>query len=133
MSDLILLQRQVSYFGDEGGVAGLIKRVGDEELNRDVLSALVRTRPVPTILGLAKGHRRRIQGSPSQCLVPESEEAYDGASGIRAFLVYRSGGTCVVSQNFVRVIRMTTRSASDAKVTILMMFYYINISSFGVN
>lgn len=37
---LIRLQRQVSYFGDQEGLNGLMKHVGDEELNCQVLQML---------------------------------------------------------------------------------------------
>lgn len=36
----IRLQRQVSYFGDKEGVNGLMKHVGDEEVNCEILSML---------------------------------------------------------------------------------------------
>ena len=37
---MIRLQRQVSYFGDEEGLNGLMKHVGDESLNCQILSML---------------------------------------------------------------------------------------------
>jgi serine/threonine protein kinase len=37
---LIRLQRQVSYFGDQEGLNGLIKHVGDEEVNCQILRDL---------------------------------------------------------------------------------------------
>jgi serine/threonine protein kinase len=37
---MIRLQRLVSYFGDEEGVNGLKKYVGDEEMNLQILSML---------------------------------------------------------------------------------------------
>lgn len=37
---MIRLQRQVSYFGDRDGINGLMKHVGDEEANLEVLSLL---------------------------------------------------------------------------------------------
>lgn len=37
---LIRLQRQVSYFGDQEGLNGLMKHVGDEEVNCQVLRML---------------------------------------------------------------------------------------------
>lgn len=37
---LIRLQRQVSYFGNREGLDGLMKHVGDEEVNREVLRML---------------------------------------------------------------------------------------------
>lgn len=37
---IIRLQRQVSYFGDRDGINGLMKHVGDEETNLQVLSLL---------------------------------------------------------------------------------------------
>jgi serine/threonine protein kinase len=36
---MIRLQRLVSYFGDPDGLEGLMRRVGDEEINKQVLSA----------------------------------------------------------------------------------------------
>lgn len=36
----IRLQRQVSYFGDQGGVDGLMRIVSEEEVNCEVLRAL---------------------------------------------------------------------------------------------
>lgn len=36
----IRLQRQVSYFGDKEGLNGLMKHVGDEEINRQILGML---------------------------------------------------------------------------------------------
>ncbi|USP82506.1 kinase-like protein [Curvularia clavata] len=36
----IHLQRQISYFGDEDGSNGLMKHVGDEELNCEILGML---------------------------------------------------------------------------------------------
>lgn len=36
----IRLQRQVSYFGDKDGLNGLIKHVGDEEINCQILGML---------------------------------------------------------------------------------------------
>lgn len=35
---MIRIQRQVSYFGDEDGIEGLLKHVGDEELNLKVFT-----------------------------------------------------------------------------------------------
>ena len=37
---LIRLQRQVSYFGDEEGLRGLVKHVGDQPVDREVLQML---------------------------------------------------------------------------------------------
>jgi serine/threonine protein kinase len=37
---LIRLQRQISYFGDEKGFNGLMKHVGDEEANCEILIML---------------------------------------------------------------------------------------------
>lgn len=37
---MIRLQRQVSYFGDKDGINGLMKHVGEEETNLQVLSLL---------------------------------------------------------------------------------------------
>lgn len=37
---MIRLQRQVSYFGDEESLYGLMRHVGDEEINREILSML---------------------------------------------------------------------------------------------
>jgi serine/threonine protein kinase len=37
---LIRLQRQVSYFGDQEGLNGLMKHVGDEEVNCQILQML---------------------------------------------------------------------------------------------
>lgn len=40
LPETIRLQRQVSYFGDRDGINGLMKHVGDEETNLEVLSLL---------------------------------------------------------------------------------------------
>lgn len=37
---IIRLQRQVSYFGDEEGIKGIIKHVGDNELDRKIFQML---------------------------------------------------------------------------------------------
>lgn len=37
---LIRLQRQVSYFGDAEGVEGLLKHLGDDEVNKETISSL---------------------------------------------------------------------------------------------
>jgi serine/threonine protein kinase len=37
---LIRLQRQISYFGDKNGLNGLMKHVGDEEANCEILAML---------------------------------------------------------------------------------------------
>lgn len=37
---LIRLQRQVSYFGDQEGVEGLLKHIGDDDVNCQVLQML---------------------------------------------------------------------------------------------
>jgi hypothetical protein len=37
---LIRLQRQISYFGDNEGLNGLMNHVGDEEANCEVLGML---------------------------------------------------------------------------------------------
>lgn len=37
---MIRLQRQISYFGDKDSLNGLMKHVGDEEVNCQVLSML---------------------------------------------------------------------------------------------
>lgn len=37
---LIRLQRQVSYFGDKDGLNGLMKHIGDEEINCQILRML---------------------------------------------------------------------------------------------
>jgi serine/threonine protein kinase len=37
---LIRLQRQISYFGDKEGLNGLVKHVGDEEANCEILKML---------------------------------------------------------------------------------------------
>ena len=37
---MIRLQRQVSYFGEQEALDGLIKHVGDEEINRQILQML---------------------------------------------------------------------------------------------
>lgn len=37
---MIRLQRQASYFGDQDGLDGLMKHVGDKEINSQVLSLL---------------------------------------------------------------------------------------------
>jgi serine/threonine protein kinase len=37
---MIRLQRQVSYFGYPDGLEGLMRHVGDEEINKQILSAL---------------------------------------------------------------------------------------------
>lgn len=42
---LIRLQRQVSYFGDKGGVNGLMGHVGYEDVNCQVLQMLWEERP----------------------------------------------------------------------------------------
>jgi hypothetical protein len=36
----IRLQRQISYFGDKDGLNGLMKHVGDEEANCEILGML---------------------------------------------------------------------------------------------
>jgi serine/threonine protein kinase len=41
---LIRLQRQVSYFGDQEGLNGLMKHVGDDEINCQVLQMLWKER-----------------------------------------------------------------------------------------
>lgn len=38
--ELIRLQRQVSYFGDAEGVEGLLKHLGDDDMNKQILSIL---------------------------------------------------------------------------------------------
>jgi serine/threonine protein kinase len=40
LPQLIRLQRQVSYFGDKEGMSGLMKHVGDEEINCRLLDML---------------------------------------------------------------------------------------------
>lgn len=40
MPYLIRLQRQVSYFGDREGVEGLLKHIGDDDVNCQVLRML---------------------------------------------------------------------------------------------
>jgi serine/threonine protein kinase len=37
---MIRLQRQISYFGDPDGLEGLMRHVGDEEINERILSVL---------------------------------------------------------------------------------------------
>ena len=37
---MIRLQRQISYFGDSTGLEGLMRHVGDEEINGQILSML---------------------------------------------------------------------------------------------
>ena len=47
---LIRLQRQVSYFGDKEGLNGLMKHVGDEEINCQILSFMWDQRSAENIL-----------------------------------------------------------------------------------
>jgi serine/threonine protein kinase len=37
---MIRLQRQISYFGDSENVEGLMRHVGDEEINRQIITML---------------------------------------------------------------------------------------------
>jgi serine/threonine protein kinase len=37
---MIRLQRQISYFGDSESVEGLMRHVGDEEINRQIITML---------------------------------------------------------------------------------------------
>lgn len=37
---MLRLQRQISYFGDSESVEGLVRHVGDEETNRQIITML---------------------------------------------------------------------------------------------
>ncbi|KKK21070.1 calcium/calmodulin dependent protein [Aspergillus rambellii] len=83
---LIRLQRQVSYFGDSGGVDGLLKHIADDEISCQVLQMLwderseeyLPYRPFPDF---------SVQGSYSAAHKPGPDQATHSASGIGASMV----------------------------------------------
>ena len=70
---IIRLQRQVSYFGDEEGIKGVIKHVSDNEVDRKVFQMLWEDRkedniPYKPFFRLARNSRYRVS-EPHQRLM----------------------------------------------------------------